>query len=95
MKHVQEIVDHIQPTSPIYAIISLVLNIFLPGWGTILNGIMGPTIDAIEIVIGVIQLFTAFCIIGWIWSMVWGVLIFLKKKEPAAASADKEGPTKH
>ena len=93
MEQVQSIVDHCQPTPPIIAIISLILNIFFSGWGTILNGLMGPVIDPIQIVIGVIQLITAICVVGWVWSIVWGVIIFMRRKEPTASKADKSGPT--
>mmetsp|Transcript_26 Transcript_26/g.19 ORF Transcript_26/g.19 Transcript_26/m.19 type:complete len:88 (-) Transcript_26:77-340(-) len=81
MELVKKVTDYCQPTTTLIAIISLVLNIIFPGCGTILNGVMGPALSVEQIIIGVIQIFTAICLIGWIWSILWGILIFLKKKD--------------
>ncbi|CAI2385474.1 unnamed protein product [Moneuplotes crassus] len=85
MDFVKQITDYCQPTSPVIAIISLILNIFFPGCGTILNGLMGPKIEIMQIIIGVLQMITAVCLIGWIWSIIWGILIFMKKKGSLAS----------
>ena len=74
MDQAKECTDHCQPTPPVIALISLLLNIFLSGWGTILNGLMGPAIDTTQILFGVIQLVTTVCVVGWIWSIVWGII---------------------
>mmetsp|Transcript_37504 Transcript_37504/g.43109 ORF Transcript_37504/g.43109 Transcript_37504/m.43109 type:complete len:154 (-) Transcript_37504:69-530(-) len=91
---VRAVVDHCQPTNIIVAIISLILNIFIPGTGTILNGFMGPMIDFIEVGIGAIQLITAICIIGWVWSILWGIIFILRSK-PLGGGGDKGDANKN
>jgi len=59
------------------AIAVLLLNIFLPGWGTVFAGIIvNPTLAKNNLVIGTIQYFTAFLLIGWIWSIYVGIKIY-------------------
>lgn len=62
--------------SPLH-IICFILNIFFPGIGTIIAGIAGGC-NGCAIIVGLLQLFTAWLIIGWIWSIWWGWLIFKK-----------------
>lgn len=57
-------------------IICLILNIIFPGWGTILDSFLPGGLNVICLVIGLVQLFTCWLLIGWIWSIIWGVLIF-------------------
>jgi hypothetical protein len=60
-----------------WGILCLILNIVpLPGLGSIIAG--AKTSHTKTIVFGIIQFVTAFIVIGWIWSIVWGVLIFMK-----------------
>ena len=62
------------PQSPVIektnALICLVVNIFLPGIGTIIAGVMGnkPLIGR-----GIAQFLLAFILVGWIWAIVSGV----------------------
>jgi hypothetical protein len=59
----------------------LVLNIILPGIGSILAGIIGGrSSDMGCVVAGVLQLLTAVFIVGWIWSIWWGVQIYQKSR---------------
>jgi hypothetical protein len=52
------------------AIICLVINIFVPGIGTIVGGVMGqkPLIGR-----GIAQLLLSIIIVGWVWGIVTGV----------------------
>jgi len=54
------------------------LNIFLPGTGSMYAGYLSKnkTDKNVNIFIGIIQLLTAFFIIGWIFSIIWGFFIF-------------------
>ena len=53
--------------------------IFFPGVGTIIVSFLGEhRIIGEQLLIGVIQFVLAFLLIGWIWSIVWGVLILQK-----------------
>lgn len=53
------------------ALIVLILNIFLPGIGTMLMS--SYTSGGNWIVTGIIQLILAGCFIGWIWALVTGI----------------------
>jgi hypothetical protein len=56
------------------AVLMLVLNIILPGTGTMLNGCFGRVcLDLL--VIGFLQLLTAVLLVGWIWSIWYGIRI--------------------
>ena len=50
-----------------------ILNFFLPGIGTIIMGVVIENRD--DIIIGALQLVLTICIVGWIWSVIWGVLM--------------------
>jgi hypothetical protein len=63
--------------SPI-GILALILNIVLPGIGTIVAGVIAKESMVRDIIIGVLQLVLSGLLIGWIWSVIWGVLIFQK-----------------
>lgn len=56
----------------------LILNIFLPGTGSILAGLQANSSSCVFI--GVIQFFLFGLLFGWIWSIWWGVLIYNKSK---------------
>mmetsp|Transcript_18401 Transcript_18401/g.45185 ORF Transcript_18401/g.45185 Transcript_18401/m.45185 type:complete len:85 (-) Transcript_18401:204-458(-) len=56
-----------------WAAICLLLNCFLPGVGTIVSSIIDKKWSAL--VIGIVQLLTAWFILGWLWSLYWGYLI--------------------
>ena len=48
----------------------LILNIFLPGTGSILAGLQANSSSCVFI--GVIQFFLFGLLFGWIWSIWWG-----------------------
>ncbi|GMT11664.1 hypothetical protein PFISCL1PPCAC_2961, partial [Pristionchus fissidentatus] len=75
------------------ALVCLFLNIFIPGSGTILSGILAlcmgqPRINmkegrklvtlVVNFLVGVAQFFTiTFLFVGWFWSIAWGGLIII------------------
>lgn len=65
-----------------WGIVCLVMNILLPGTGSMIAG--GNQEDIRYYVYGVVQLLLAWTLVAWAWSIVLGVLIFLKS-EPAVA----------
>jgi hypothetical protein len=56
----------------VVALISGLLNFYLFGLGTIILGLLSD-IDLWQTFIGVLQMFIP--ILGWIWSIIWGVFI--------------------
>jgi len=58
-------------------IVFFVVNIFLPGWGTMIGSILYD-FDLVKFLIGLAQFLLCFLIIGWIWSIVWGWFIYSK-----------------
>lgn len=70
--------DTIQPVKKGWATILLILNIFFPGVGTLLNAIMGSGIKVTGLMIGGLQLLLSAGLIGWLWSIYWGVLMYEK-----------------
>lgn len=77
--------DHV-PTverSP-WGILCLILDIVpIPGIGTIIAG--AKTSDVKNIIFGILQ--AVIPVIGWIWGIVWGILIFLKSTPSATVAA--------
>jgi hypothetical protein len=58
-------------------LICFILNIFTGGWGTILAAILDPNgFNLIQLIIGIVQSWLAYFLVGWIWGLIWGWLIF-------------------
>ena len=60
-------------------IILFILNVFPPGWGTMINSFMGEEWHKITFFVGLAQFLTSPILIGWIWSIWWGVEIYKKR----------------
>ena len=60
------------------AIVLLVINIFFPGIGTILASALGNECRPFNILVGLLQILTAGIIIGWVWSIWWGLIMVEK-----------------
>ena len=74
-----EIQAEIPSTTTVIAIVLLIINIFLPGWGTIVMAFLDG-FKLKTLIVGILQFFTAFLLIGWIWSIWWGILCLQKAK---------------
>ena len=57
----------------------LCLNIFLPGFGTMVNSCAG-FFSAAGFCYGLLQLLLAVTLVGWVWSIVYGCEIVRKSK---------------
>ena len=64
------------PTS--IAVLLLILNIFFPSSGTFYMACIGDKFRKSQIFVGVLQLVTSFLIVGWIWSIYWGIIVVKK-----------------
>ena len=71
-------VDTLLPrVSPHMATTAAILNIFLPGWGTMLASAYSDSPDKTpQFLCGILQLATAWWIVGWAWSIFWSYLLF-------------------
>lgn len=58
-------------------LLCVILNFipFLAGIGTIIAGVTDKTNVARDVVVGILQLVLTFALIGWIWSIVWAVVM--------------------
>jgi hypothetical protein len=56
------------------ALIILILNILFPGIGTIVMGCQPGVNSGSWICIGILQMFLTLFIIGWIWSIITGII---------------------
>ena len=72
--------NHLPEMNKILAIVILVLNIFFPGIGTMCLFCLYE-FKTEYLVVGLIQLITAVCIVGWVWSVLWGVILVAKSKQ--------------
>jgi Na+-driven multidrug efflux pump len=59
------------------ALVVFLLNIFFPGTGTIVAGILSGG-DKVKnnVIVGILQWLLCFILIGWIWSIVTGYQIY-------------------
>mmetsp|Transcript_37517 Transcript_37517/g.36072 ORF Transcript_37517/g.36072 Transcript_37517/m.36072 type:complete len:91 (-) Transcript_37517:37-309(-) len=72
--------ETIAKTDTTIALICLILNIFWPGLGTIINALYGEQMCA-GIIYGLLQMLTCVILVGWIWSIVYGCKILEKSKQ--------------
>ncbi len=74
----EEIKGKLPQVNKVMAIALLVINCIFPGVGTMICGCIGTKFETDNILVGLIQLLLAGCIIGWIWSIWWGIIILQK-----------------
>jgi hypothetical protein len=68
-------------------ILALVLCILLGGIGTIIVGAIDDRGNnkANIILLGVLQLVLSILFVGYIWALIWGILVFVRSDQSAAA----------
>ena len=63
------------------ALILWIIDIFWPGLGTLISACMGQNgLITDQLIVGLLQGFTACCFVGWIWAIWWGYLRHQKAK---------------
>lgn len=77
----QKYKNMIPTTSKCMAIVLLVLNVIWPGLGTAIMGCLSPNFLVENLVIALLQFLLLFCLIGWIWSIMWGVFCLMKSTD--------------
>lgn len=62
---------------PCTALIILLLNIFFPGWGTVVLGCVGYNANCCKfLLLGILQfLLVPVILIGWIWAIITGIAV--------------------
>jgi hypothetical protein len=78
VKHRKEF-KYIPKVKSPHHITCFVLNIFLPGFGTIISGLLASDRENdcwANIFIGLLQMVLAPIIVGWVFSIIWGYLIY-------------------
>ena len=66
----------VKTTQPL-AILCLILNCipFTSGVGTIVSAFLGARFNTVALIFGLLQLLLAVILVGWIWSIVHGLLL--------------------
>lgn len=62
----------------VVAIILLILNVIFPGLGTAIMACLNTVYLCENLVIALLQFLTAPCLVGWIWSIIWGVFCVMR-----------------
>mmetsp|Transcript_23298 Transcript_23298/g.58886 ORF Transcript_23298/g.58886 Transcript_23298/m.58886 type:complete len:99 (-) Transcript_23298:3953-4249(-) len=79
----QKTKDQSVPSVPrSFGLLCLILNIILPGWGTIVASVQAG--DAATGLLGAIQFLLSALLVGYIFSIWWGILIFNRSKHHEA-----------
>jgi len=76
---VWELVTNVPVLPNNWAYACFILNLLLPGTGTITAAIYND-FEKTQFVIGVLQLCTSVYLVGWAWSIFWGYLIVVKSR---------------
>ncbi len=67
--------------SNIWAYVCAILNLVLPGIGTILSAILGDAnINKTQLMVGIFQFLTAITLVGFVWSIYWAYLIVVESQ---------------
>ena len=76
---IDELRNKIPSLNIVLAIIVLCINICIPGVGTMLFICLGGGANWVEhLIIGLLQFFLTILLIGWIWSICWGIFAVMK-----------------
>mmetsp|Transcript_16940 Transcript_16940/g.18857 ORF Transcript_16940/g.18857 Transcript_16940/m.18857 type:complete len:88 (+) Transcript_16940:62-325(+) len=65
------------PCEGMLSLILGIINIFLPGIGVIVGGVIDG-LNISHIIIGLIQLVTCWLVIGWLWAIIWGIIMIIR-----------------
>ena len=76
-----------------FAILCCILNVILPGTGTITAACMSTEqlISKTQVVVGLMQFLLSILIVGYFWSWYWAYMIFGKAFEVGEFATNKPG----
>ena len=76
-----ELVTDVPELQNVWAYVCLILNIIVPGTGTMLCSCLGDeNMNKTQLTLGFLQFLTAVYLVGWIFSIYWGYLIVLRSQ---------------
>ena len=76
-----ELVTNVPELQNIWAYVCLALNVIIPGTGTMICACLGDeNMNKTQLFIGFFQFLTSIYLVGWIFSIYWGVLIVQKSQ---------------
>jgi hypothetical protein len=84
------LVGNVPKTTVKQSILILIMNIIIPGSGTILLGIISDPRNDNLIKTGVLQFISAIFVVGWIWSIWWGIELVKKAKDDAVEDIERK-----
>ena len=67
----------VQVNSSSKGLLLLVLNILIPGSGTLMSSCMDSGFNLLALFCGVLQMALAILVIGWLWSIFHGYAIYV------------------
>lgn len=67
----------------------LLLNVIMPGVGTIFAALNSPELMTETILVGIFQFLTAFIVIGYVWSIAWSIELIKRNKEAEIVHEDR------
>ena len=78
-----EIVSDVPRLTGVWPYVVCILCIVLPGSGTMISSCVGYTTSwsKTQLFVGILQMLTAVYIIGWLWSIWWGIKLLKKGLE--------------
>ena len=88
------LIKHVPKNTQTIAGIGLVLNIILPGFGTLLSACMDQKdgVSKVHMFIALLQTLTAVFLIGWIWAIYWSYLIFMESQNDNTTMMPPQNP---
>ena len=91
-KDMWDIATNVPKVSKPVAVVALILNMILPGCGTMMAACLtdSQVISKTQMFIAFVQTFTAFFLIGYVFALVWSVLIIIKAfKQPLQGNQEQ------
>ena len=75
-----ELRSHIPVLTKGIAIVVLIMNIIIPGSGTLLFICLGinKNYTTEYLIVGLLQFVLTILLVGWIWSIIWGIFALQK-----------------
>mmetsp|Transcript_31596 Transcript_31596/g.48305 ORF Transcript_31596/g.48305 Transcript_31596/m.48305 type:complete len:109 (-) Transcript_31596:93-419(-) len=74
-------VTDVPEVSLVVAIISAILNVFIPGLGTTVTACAAKeNVSKTQLMMALVQFFTTYVLVGWVLSIYWGYLIVMKSR---------------